>query len=419
MRDKRETINTLCLILICVLIQVIVFVFIFFSNVPSMRLEQVVILSRHNVRTPLSKNLGRMTPQPWPHFKEKPGYLTEKGFVLEGYMGTFFFSWLHNEGLLSKNCPTDEEFYVYANSMQRTLLSAQAFVNNAFPDCNIIVHHTELNKTDLIFNPVIHNSSAIFKDIALKEMKYVLDNLNLEQSYKSMENILNYKYSDLCKLENECDMNKDKNQLEILVGKKPKLSGPLKLCNEAIDDFLMSYYNGFPMEEVAWGKLNEKNKWHSVLDLTAGYHNVTFNTTHVSKDIAKPLLKYMTDIFNNKISNVVLLMGHDANINVILNAMSFKPYNLPDSFVSAPIGGKIVFQKWFDMTLNKYLLKINYVYQTNKQLRHGHVLSLKSPPNFALLELKYCKTDNNGFCLWDDFLRFLNKIYDDNYKALF
>ncbi|XP_050358581.1 glucose-1-phosphatase-like [Nymphalis io] len=410
MRDKREFINTLCFILICVISQVIVFVFIFFSNVSTMRLDQVVILSRHNVRTPLSKNLGRMTPQPWPHFKERPGYLTEKGFVLEGYMGRFFFNWLHNEGVISKSCPTEEEFYVYANSMQRTLFSAQAFINNAFPNCNIIVHHTDVNKTDQIFSPIIHNSSTIFKDIALKEMKNVLDNLNLEQSYKAMENILNYEYSDFCKQDKECDMATDKNKLEILVGKKPKLSGPLKICNEAIDYFLMSYYNGFPMEDVAWGKLNDIEKWHSILDLTAGYHNVTFNTTHVSKDIARPLLKYMTNILIDKKSNVVLLMGHDANINVILNAMSFKSYNLPDSFVSTPIGGKIVFQKWFNRALNKYFLKINYVYQTNKQLRDGDILSLKSPPNFALLELKYCETDNNGFCLWDDFIRFLNKL---------
>lgn len=408
---KRESCNALIFILIYAIFQVIVFVFIFFNNaVPTLRLEQVLIFSRHNVRTPLSKNLARMTSQPWPQFNEPCGYLTKKGFMLEGYMGKYFSEWLYKEDVLPNRCPLEEEFYVYSNAIQRTLFSAQAFVNSAFPNCNITIHHVDKDIPDPIFTPYIHNSSAIFRKIALEEMKNVLNKLKLDLSYKIMEDILDYNNSDYCKLNKNCNMATDENKLEIIVDKKPQLSGPLKICNEAIDEFMMAYYDGFPMTEVAWGRLNDMEQWRPILDLTASYHNVTFNTTHVANDIAKPLIQYMADKFINKTSKIIFLMGHDANINVFLKAMSFKFYSLEDSFVSTPIGGKVVFQKWYNNYLNKYYLKINYVYQNDEQLREGHALSLKNPPKSTLLELKHCKVDENGFCPWDEFIEFLNSL---------
>nr|XP_034827763.1 IQ and AAA domain-containing protein 1-like [Maniola hyperantus] len=408
---NQSLFNTIIFILICVIMQVTIFVLIIYSSAMSaLKLEQVVILSRHNVRTPVSKNLGRMTPQFWPHWKEKPGFLTEKGFLLEGYMGKYFYTWLNKEGLLPKNCPSEEDFYVYSNTMQRTLSSAQAFVTECYPNCNITIHHADIDKPDLVFTPLIHNSTAVFKEISIKEMEYVLSHLNLNKSFDLMESILEYNESDFCKMDNNCYLADDKTELDIIAGMKPKVRGSLKICNEATDAFLMAYYNGFPLKDVAWGKLNDTN-WPSIVQLTAGYHNVTFSTKHVARDIARPLIKYLTNVFLNENTKVTLLMGHDANINVLLSAMSFKHYELDYNFISTPVGGKIVFQKWLDEKANEYLLKVEYVYQSNEQLRDGLILSNDNPPKFKLLELEHCKMDDRGFCSWDEFVNFLNDLY--------
>ncbi|CAH2241912.1 jg12044 [Pararge aegeria aegeria] len=391
--------------------QVVVFSFIVYSSaMSSLKLEQVVILSRHNVRTPTSKNLGRMTPQFWPHWKEKPGFLTKKGFLLEGYMGKYFYTWLNKEGLLPAKCPSEEDFYIYANTMQRTMYSAQAFVRECFPHCNITINHADTDKPDPIFTPMIHNSTDIFKEMAFKEMKYIFNHLYLNNSYNVMEDILEFNESDFCKIDKNCYLAADITEFNITAGKKPEVAGPLKISNEAIDAFLMAYYNGFPFKDVAWGKLNDTN-WHSILDITAGYHNITFCTKHIARDIAQPMIKYLTNIFFNSNTRVILLMGHDANINVLLSAMSFKPYELDYNFISTPVGGKIVFQKWLDEKANEYLLKIEYVYQSNEQLREAAVLSYDNPPQFKLLELEHCGTDYRGFCRWNDFINFLS-IYD-------
>ncbi|CAH0712877.1 unnamed protein product, partial [Brenthis ino] len=392
--------------------QITVFSYIiFYHTVSSLRLDKVIILSRHNARTPfLSKNLEKITPYEWPKWEEQPGFLTKKGFLLEEYMGKYFYTWLNKEGVLPKGCPNENDFYVYSSYTQRTMYSASAFINKGFPNCNITIYHADESKPEPILSNFIHNSSIAFRNIAISEMKNVLDHLNLNFSYHSMEDILNYRNSEFCKVYNKCDMSQDVNELKIVVKKKPEFSGPLKICNEAVDAFLMAYYNGFDLTNVAWGKLNTIEQWNSILELNKEYHNVKYNTSYVAQDLSRPLIDYIKKIFLVEHKKVTLIMGHDTNINTLLNAMYFKPFSLFDSFVSTPIGGKIVFQKWFDKTKDTHLLKINYIYQSNEQLRDGLVLSLNEPPKIALLELKNCTTDNEGFCLWDDFVSFLNDL---------
>ena len=54
------------------------------------QLQQVLIMSRHNLRAPLANNgsvLEQSTPDAWPEWDVPGGQLTTKGGVLEVYMG--------------------------------------------------------------------------------------------------------------------------------------------------------------------------------------------------------------------------------------------------------------------------------------------------------------------------------------------
>lgn len=60
-------------------------------------LEQVLIMSRHNLRAPLANNgsvLEQSTPRAWPQWDVPGGQLTTKGGVLEVYMGHYMREWL-------------------------------------------------------------------------------------------------------------------------------------------------------------------------------------------------------------------------------------------------------------------------------------------------------------------------------------
>ncbi|XP_026734588.1 uncharacterized protein LOC113498675 [Trichoplusia ni] len=375
------------------------------------KLQQVLILSRHNVRTPLSKNLANFTPKSWPSWKEKKsGYLTAKGALLEGFMGEYFKQWLQNEGLLDDACPNENSFFVYANTAQRTMASAYAFVDKAFPNCDIKIHNSSVT-TDPIFNPVIHNRSAIFRQEAIEEMQTLLKSLHLNNSYRDLEDILDYKQSEYCLLEGKCDFITDKNKIFVNVGLKPNLEGPLKISKSVIDSFIMENYEGFPLKEVAWGQLINTKQWDLVLELSKGYHSTIFNTTLIARDLARPLLKYMRDILVNKHHRTTLLMGHDANIYTVLKALDIMPYSLKNQYEMTPAGGKLVFQRWVDNISGQGYVKIDYVYQATEQMRQGKSLSLKNPPEFTPLKLGGCKYVN-GLCPWDEFVQLLDNLME-------
>ncbi|KAJ8707746.1 hypothetical protein PYW07_011423 [Mythimna separata] len=378
----------------------------------SFKLQQVLILSRHNVRTPLSKNLADFTPKTWPIWKEKSGYLTAKGALLEGYMGEYFALWLKKHDLLENDCPSDDNFFVYANTAQRTIASAKAFVTKGFPGCNVTIHHTS-DSHDPIFNPVIHNTTAIFKLEAIEQMRVLLKSLHLNSSYEDLEQILNYKQSEYCLTKQKCDFVTDVNKIFVDVGFKPNVEGPLKISKSVIDSFIMENYEGFPSKEVAWGLLKNNDQWNCVLDLSKGYHSVIFNTTLIARDLARPLLHYMRDILLNKQYKITLLMGHDANIYTVLKSLDFKPYSLKNQHEMTPAGGKLVFQKWLEERSGIFFLKVDYVYQCTNQMREGKKLSLDCPPEFMSMQLEGCKTDEKGFCLWDDFVGILNSLVED------
>jgi glucose-1-phosphatase len=53
-------------------------------------------------------------------------------------VGNYMREWLADQGLVtSGECPAPESFHAYANSVQRTVATAQFFIDGAFPGCDV------------------------------------------------------------------------------------------------------------------------------------------------------------------------------------------------------------------------------------------------------------------------------------------
>ena len=121
---------------------IFVFAVSFFSVVHAMdyQLEQVVVISRHNLRNSLKAGDDR-------------GLLTLRGGEMETLMGQYFEARLREQGLFPKNAqPNVGEVRFYANSYQRTIATAKYFSAGAFPVANIpIEYHRALGQKDRIF----------------------------------------------------------------------------------------------------------------------------------------------------------------------------------------------------------------------------------------------------------------------------
>lgn len=380
------------------------------------QLQQVLIMSRHNLRAPLADNgsvLQQSTPNKWPEWDVPGGQLTTKGGVLEVYMGHYMREWLAEQGLVKAGeCPTSDAVYAYANSLQRTVATAQFFITGAFPGCDVPVHHQDAMGTmDPTFNPVITDKDTAFRDRAVQAMQTERQAMQLDESYKLLAQITHYDNSPSCKEKQVCSLTDPKDTFSAGYEKEPGVSGPLKVGNSLVDAFTLQYYEGFPMDQVAWGEIKTDQQWRVLSKLKNGYQDSLFTSTAVAQNVAKPLVKYIDKaLVTDQASapKITLLVGHDSNIASLLTALDFKPYQLHDQYERTPIGGKIVFQRWHDQSASRDLMKIEYVYQSTEQLRNADVLTLQAPAQRVTLELKGCPADADGFCPLDKFNAVLN-----------
>lgn len=350
------------------------------------QLQQVLIMSRHNLRAPLANN----------------------GSVLEVYMGHYMREWLAQQGLVtSGECPPENAVYAYANSLQRTVATAQFFITGAFPGCGVTVHHQEkMGTMDPTFNPVIVDDSAAFSEKAVQAMEKERQGMQLGESYKLLEAITDYRNSPSCKEKQQCSLSEGKDTFSAKYQQEPGVSGPLKVGNSLVDAFTLQYYEGFPKDQVAWGEIKTDKQWQVLSKLKNGYQDSLFTSPEVARNVAKPLVKYIDNALVGdaaKAAKVTLLVGHDSNIASLLTALDFKPYQLHNQYERTPIGGKLVFQRWHDNGGNRDLMKIEYVYQSTEQLRNADALTLQSPPQRVTLALNGCPVDDNGFCPMDTF----------------
>ena len=386
------------------------------------QLEQVLMMSRHNLRAPLADNgsvLAQSTKKAWPKWDVPGGQLTTKGGVLEVYMGRYTREWLAQQGLIGDGeCPGSDDVYAYANSLQRTVATAQFFITGAFPGCDIQVsHQDEMGAMDPVFNPVITDSSEGFNKQALTGMNSAGEKMALKPAFQRLEKIIDYKSSAACDGKKQCDLSSDnQNKFTAENGKEPNVSGPLKVGNSLVDAFTLQYYEGMPLDQVAWGQIKTPEQWKELSAIKNGYQDTLFTTPEVARDVAAPLVDYIRSMLvdEDKASapKVTLMVGHDSNIASLLTALDFKAYTLPEQNERTPIGGMIQFQRWHDKKNNRELVKVEYVYQSTDQLRNATPLSLDTPPKRVTLQMNGCQTDANGFCPWDQFTQVLNKAIE-------
>jgi len=384
-----------------------------------LQLQQVLMLSRHNLRAPLADNgsvLEQSTRKPWPLWEVPGGHLTVKGGVLEVYMGHYTREWLVQQGLAKKSeCPAPGDVLVYANSLQRTVATAQYFIAGAFPGCDIVVtHQRKMGSMDPTFNPVVVDDSEIFNKNALAAMRTVEAKLHLRSAYQQLEKMIDYKNAAACEDKKDCSLSGDvQNKFSADRGKEPGVSGPLKVGNSVVDAFTLQYYQGFPEEQIAWGQIKTPEQWRELSAIKNGYQDVLFTAPLVAREVAAPLLAYirksMIDQHKINAPKLTVMVGHDSNVASLLSTLDFKAYDLPEQNEKTPIGGMIVFEHWHDAKNNKDLMRVEYVYQSAKQLRDAQPLSMENPPKRVLLQMNGCSTDASGYCAWDAFVQVLNR----------
>lgn len=379
------------------------------DGVGNEQLEQVVLLSRHNLRAPVvaSGALAHATPEHWTPWDVSPGELTTKGGVLEVYMGRYIGQWLRQAQLLpGSGCPQRADFHAHANSLQRTQATAQFFVAGAFPGCHVEVEQRRaLGTMDPLFNPVIHRDDADFRARALAAMQNALAAADLAPALSVVEEITRYPQSAACAGRSDCHLVPADTSFSAEPGKEPRASGSLALASGLVDALLMEHYQGSGMRRDGWGRLNTRAQWQALAQIRNLYQDILFGTAEVAQDVAGPLLTHVNALFADPASpKVTLLVGHDSNIGSVLAALGITDYTLPGQYEKTPIGGLLQFERWRDRQTGGERFRLAYVYPTTAQLRGAQPLTEAQPPGHVALRVPGCAAQG---CTIAEFQRLL------------
>jgi len=392
------------------------------------KLKEVVILSRHNIRSPLSTNgsaLSKMTPHEWINWSSAASELTLRGGVLETEMGQFFRKWTIETGLFKDNyVPTIDEVNVYANSMQRCIATAQYFSAGFMPVANLRVNHRYVpSKMDPIFFPRLTKSTEAFRTEAMKQINamggkegLVGINKSLKESYDLIAKVLDMKQSEYYKKGEIKDFVNNDTQITLELNQEPGMKGSLKNANSASDAFILQYYEEPDGMKAAFGHKLTTEDWTKIAKVKDVYGDVLFTAPIVAVNVAHPLLQYMYDELNDKDRKFTFLCGHDSNIASVDAALGVEDYSLPNSIEKkTPIGSKLVLEKWVDAAGKAYIA-VNLVYQSTDQLKQMSLLDLQHAPQVFSLKLKGLNQNTDGLYTFEDVnARFLQAIraYDD------
>ena len=275
------------------------------------KLKEAVVLSRHNIRSPLSDSksaLGRMTPHEWNKWTAGKSELTLRGGVLETEMGQYFRKWAVDAGLFPENYePTADDLNVIANSMQRCIATAQYFTSGFMPVGSVTVNHRYTpSKMDPLFNPQLTKVSPAFVAEAMKQINamggkkgIVGINEATEPDYNLMIEVLDVDDSPMAK-EKDPYLDAFKNYNTEIVFEKykepsMKSGSALKELNSASDAFILQYYEQPDTLAAAFGHKLSRKDWEKLAHVKDTYQDVLFTAPIVATNVAYPLIQYMYD----------------------------------------------------------------------------------------------------------------------------
>ncbi|MBR5341712.1 MAG: histidine-type phosphatase [Erysipelotrichaceae bacterium] len=382
------------------------------------KLKEVVVLSRHNIRAPLSTKgsaLDVATPHTWYEWSSNASELSLRGGMLETAMGQYFRKWLESEELIPENYrPEDEEIRFYANAKQWTIATAQYFSSGFLPVANIdIITKQEYDKMDPVFTPQLTFVNEEYASDVRKQMYDMLPDLSKE--YELLSEVIDYKDSDGYKSGDLKDFTNDDVEFVLELNAEPGMKGSLKTATSLSDALVLQYYEQSDEKQAAFGHDLTFDQWKMISNIKDTYGDVLFTTPLVSVNVAHPLLKEIDSELENDDRLFSFLCGHDSNIGSVLAALDVEEYDLPGAIERAtPIGSKLTFEKWEKD--NKEYVRVRLIYDSTDKLRNISLHDLENAPLTYTFKFNGLESNEDGMYLIDEFENHLHEkihAYDD------
>ena len=363
-----------------------------------------MIVSRHGVRAPTKATqlMQDVTPDAWPTWPVKLGWLTPRGGELIAYLGHYQRQRLVADGLLAKKgCPQPGQVAIIADVDERTRKTGEAFAAGLAPDCAITVHtQADTSSPDPLFNPlktgVCQLDNANVTDAILSRAGGSIADFtgHRQTAFRELERVLNFPQSNLClkreKQDESCSLTQALPSELKVSADNVSLTGAVSLASMLTEIFLLQQAQGMP--EPGWGRITDSHQWNTLLSL----HNAQFyllqRTPEVARSRATPFIA-----------------GHDTNLANLGGALELN-WTLPGQPDNTPPGGELLFERWRRLSDNSQLIQVSLVFQTLQQMRDKTPLSLNTPPGEVKLTLAGSEERNaQGMCSLAGFTQIVNE----------
>ena len=348
-------------------------------------LKEVVVMSRHNIRSPLSSSapFDRITPYEWFKWSSPGSQLSLRGGVLETEMGQFFRKWVASEGLLPDNYrPEGDEVLFYANSRQRTFATAKYFSAGFLPFANVeITHRYDEDKMDPVFTPKFTKMNDAYRKQVIAEMQTLHGGpqswmASMQPTLTLMEDVLDMANSPAAK-NDTLHFWYDDVQFKIEKDDEPRMTGGYLLANSTADALVLQCYESESM--TAFGHELTIEQWRDICEVKSVYDGLLFSSHAAAVNLAYPLVSRIREELNRSDRKFMFLCGHDSNLASIGAALRMQFPETENALERhTPIGSKLVFEKWSNGTED--FVAVNLVYQAVGQLQGRTLLSLDVPP---------------------------------------
>jgi glucose-1-phosphatase len=245
-------------------------------------------------------------------------------------MGQYFRQWLVSEGLMMENAQPDEaKMRFYANSMQRTIATAQYFSSGMLPVANVrIEHHYPVGTMDPVFNPQLTVVSDTYREQALQQIADLFGEgtmagigQKVAAELKLVEKVVDLKDTQAYQEGGITGFSADDVQVKLELNAEPAMTGGLKTATGVADALVLQYYEESDEMKAAFGHSLTRDDWRRISAVKDWYGDVLFTAPLVAVNVAHPLLQEMLAELRQDGRQFTFLCGHDSNIGSVLAAL--------------------------------------------------------------------------------------------------
>jgi len=285
------------------------------------RIERVVLLMRHGVRSPTKDPPlpPGIAADPWPRWEVAPGWLTPHGAQAVRQLGRHDRAVLAEADVLpASGCPAAGSVAIVSDSDQRTIATGDAYLEGLLPGCLHDNDHRRQGEADPLFSPLDGGATVLDAAEARQAVIAAAGPGGIAGAEAAQRGALARIDRIYCgAAQASCGVTGTPSGLASdRPGKRPKLSGALDAGSTAAQILLLQYADGWPLDRVGWGRAT-RDDVAAVGALHAAEFALLARPPYIAARNIAPIARRMLAALTNgtaQAPRLTVLVGHDTNV---------------------------------------------------------------------------------------------------------